>query len=61
MNMQNSLVYCSRDHNVWQQKKLRKKYGGLKQATSHCIADMLREEFDKVAGWLEERIKCPSL
>ncbi|RPB22571.1 hypothetical protein L211DRAFT_330458 [Terfezia boudieri ATCC MYA-4762] len=58
---ENSQVYCSRDHNVWQQKKLRKKYGGLKQAKSHCIADMLREEFDRVTEWLEERIKSPSL
>lgn len=54
---QNSLVYCSHDHNVWQQKKLRKKYGGLRRAESQCIADMLREEYSSVTMWFEEKIK----
>jgi len=54
---ENSLVYCSHDHNVWQQKKLRKKYGGLRRAESQCIADMLREEYNSVTMWLEEKIK----
>ncbi|KAF8468338.1 hypothetical protein BDZ91DRAFT_722459 [Kalaharituber pfeilii] len=53
----NSLVYCTRDHNVWQLKKVRKKWGGLRRSETQCIADLLREEYDTVTEWLEGKLQ----
>ncbi|KAI5800265.1 putative catalytic subunit of a class II histone deacetylase complex [Peziza echinospora] len=53
----NSIVYCSKDHNVWMQRKLRKKWGGLRKTNGTCISEILRDEFGPVTTWLGEKLK----
>ncbi|RPB15611.1 hypothetical protein P167DRAFT_408212 [Morchella conica CCBAS932] len=55
----NSLIFCTQEHNVWGVRRGKKKHGTIRKSPATNLQDVLREAYDEMTHWLTDRLPPP--